>query len=225
MIIGNGLISKSLEVLFKQDEDVIIFASGVSNSQETNETNFLREQKLLEEILNSFIDKKIVYFSSILLKKNISSPYYNHKRKMEKLIKKKSKNFLIIRLPQVIGFGGNNKNLINYFINKINSSEIIEIEKKTYRSIIDVSDLKKIIVHSITTNKKIVNIYGFERIEVLKLAILVSELTNKPINILLKKRGKSIKKEKFNLTKKIAKEIDIDIKNYTKKTLKKYLSD
>jgi hypothetical protein len=45
MIVGNGLIAN----LFKNDdrEKVVFFASGVSNSLETEKSAFLREENLL----------------------------------------------------------------------------------------------------------------------------------------------------------------------------------
>ena len=55
MIIGKGDIAKILN----DRKDAIFFASGVSNSNETNELEYEREKKLL-----SIQDKKNVYFFS-----------------------------------------------------------------------------------------------------------------------------------------------------------------
>ena len=50
MIYGNGLIAKSFNK-YKYNKKFIIFASGVSNSQETNLSEFFKENKLLKRAL------------------------------------------------------------------------------------------------------------------------------------------------------------------------------
>ena len=49
MIIGNGLIAKSLQEI--DSENVLFFASGVSNSLETRDSEFEREYFLLKETI------------------------------------------------------------------------------------------------------------------------------------------------------------------------------
>ena len=59
MIIGNGLIANAF--LDCDNPDVVFFASGVSNSLEKDNANFLREQTLLEKIIAEIKNpKKIV---------------------------------------------------------------------------------------------------------------------------------------------------------------------
>lgn len=53
MIIGTGLIANSLKEI--DSEDVIFFASGVSNSLETRQSEFEREYNLLK---NTFENNK-----------------------------------------------------------------------------------------------------------------------------------------------------------------------
>ena len=60
MIVGDGLIANKLK--FIDSEDIIIFASGVSNSNENNESEFERERELLSTFIG--YDKKLIYFSS-----------------------------------------------------------------------------------------------------------------------------------------------------------------
>ena len=61
MVIGNGLLAKSFSK-YKDDDQVIIFASGVSNSKEVNPEAFMREMDLLRSITNK--DALLVYFST-----------------------------------------------------------------------------------------------------------------------------------------------------------------
>ena len=57
MIVGNGLIASSF--IKHDNDDVIIFASGVSNSLETNQDKFDREIDLLKSYMN-IRDKKLI---------------------------------------------------------------------------------------------------------------------------------------------------------------------
>ena len=140
MIIGDGLIAKSFKKKYKNDENVIIFASGVSNSQENNKSNFERERKLLVNFLKKNSQIKFIYFSTILIDYK-NNPYYNHKKQMEDLVKQYSKNYIIFRVPQLIGDSGNSNNLVNYLVNKIKNKESLEIYTNLKRAVIDVEDL------------------------------------------------------------------------------------
>lgn len=103
--IGNGDIAGVLP----DRDDLLFFASGVSNSSCTDETEYQREVDLL---LEQPRDAHIVYFSSIgVLDGN--SRYYQHKRDMELTIKANFPKYCIIRLGN-ISHGDNPHTLINY---------------------------------------------------------------------------------------------------------------
>jgi len=65
MIVGNGMIAKKFKK-YKDKGNVLIFASGVSNSNETRCTNFSKELKMVKHALKNFNDKQFIYFSSPL---------------------------------------------------------------------------------------------------------------------------------------------------------------
>jgi nucleoside-diphosphate-sugar epimerase len=146
MIIGNGLLAKSINTYFNtinlDHDNHLIFASGVSNSKETQNTEFEREQTLLNNMILEYPTKTIVYFSSCALvhKNYLNIPYYNHKHNMEILVKK-ANNFIILRLPQVIGDSNNKDTIINFFINKIKNNEKLNIKKDAYRYFVDIDDV------------------------------------------------------------------------------------
>ncbi len=80
MIIGNGLISN----LFRENdrENVVFFASGVSNSLETEKSAFLREENLLRNAdfsvsseLETPLAKKTTFSLSFSLNKLAISPF------------------------------------------------------------------------------------------------------------------------------------------------------
>ena len=101
MIIGNGLIANGFDK-YRYNDDVLIFASGVSNSMENNENEFNKEYELLKDSID--IPSKLIYFSTCsIVDDSNKSPYILHKIKMEKLIRENSNNYLIFRLPIVVG--------------------------------------------------------------------------------------------------------------------------
>ena len=63
MVVGNGMIANRF-MSYKDDDDVIIFASGVSNSKDIVEENFVREFQLLHQTVKNNADKTLVYFST-----------------------------------------------------------------------------------------------------------------------------------------------------------------
>jgi nucleoside-diphosphate-sugar epimerase len=141
MIIGNGLIAQSFRPHFDIYKDnAILFASGVSNSKQTLEGEYLREKSLLQNALEQ--DKLLVYFStcSIFDPTLQDSRYIQHKLEMESLIEKKD-DYLIIRLPNVVGKIGNPNTMFNFFINQIIGGNHIQVAKNATRYIIDADDV------------------------------------------------------------------------------------
>ena len=116
MIIGRGDIATSI---YDRDE-FTFFASGVSNSLETKDSEFDRERELL---MNTHTNNTLVYFStlSIYTKK---SDYTRHKLAMEALIKKRFPNYIILRLGNIT-WGNNEHTFINYFKRKLKQNKRI----------------------------------------------------------------------------------------------------
>lgn len=105
MIRGHGDIASVLT----DREDRLYFASGVSNSQETRESEYQREKDLL---LRQDKWRHIVYFSSLSIFYT-DTRYAQHKRQMEKLVKKFFGHHTIIRIGNIT-WGKNPHTLINY---------------------------------------------------------------------------------------------------------------
>jgi nucleoside-diphosphate-sugar epimerase len=141
MIIGNGLIAQSFRPYFDKYEDsTILFASGVSNSKLTLESEYVREKLLLKNALEQ--DKLLIYFStcSIFDPTLQDSRYIQHKLAMESLIEK-SNHYLIVRLPNVVGKIGNPNTMLNFFINQIIAGNNIQVAENATRYIIDADDV------------------------------------------------------------------------------------
>ena len=133
MIVGRGDIASVLN-----DRDgAIFFVSGVSNSNETRESEFMREIELLDKQDKT---KCIFYFSSIALDDlSKNSQYLQHKRRMELLIKSNFENYNIIRIGNIT-WGSNPNTFINYIKNKKSKGESVEI-KDEYKYVIDKEQL------------------------------------------------------------------------------------
>ncbi len=144
MIIGNGLLAKAFDSHYINDSNVLVFASGVSNSKETRHEEFLRERQMLIKALCE--EKFTIYFSTC----SISDPelsdtgYVIHKKEMESLVSS-SENYAIFRLPQVVGVTPNPNTLTNYLYQKITSETTFQIWRHAKRNLIDVDDVALIV--------------------------------------------------------------------------------
>lgn len=127
MIIGHGDIASVLS----DREDRLYFASGVSNSSETRESEYQREIDLLWE---QDISKHLVYFGSLSIFFS-DTRYTHHKRKMEFLVKGSFEHHTIIRMGNIT-WGVNPNTLINFITNKIRNREPFEIQD-VYRYVVD----------------------------------------------------------------------------------------
>jgi len=165
VLIGNGMLASYFEN-YLSNNGVLIFASGVSNSSQIDEKEFARERKLLEKNLKDNNGKLFVYFSSCSIEDSElkDTPYHIHKKNMEQVIKNNSNNYLILRLPNVVGNGGSKSTIINFLINKVRNGQKFELWKNATRNIIDVEDVYKIVSHIIENrifNNTTINIaYG-----------------------------------------------------------------
>jgi len=145
MIIGNGQLANAFKEF--DDKEIVIFASGVADSNCIDEKQFERERLLLTSTLSKYNDKTFVYFSSCALsaKEYPLNDYYKHKKQMELLIKKTTENYYIFRIPQLFGKLKTHKTLINFIYNSIMNDEEFILYSDAYRYVIEMSDLVKLV--------------------------------------------------------------------------------
>ncbi len=145
MIIGHGLIAHGFQA-YTSDPEVIIYASGVANSGETDPTKFLRESDLLKHTLDHIDTATLVYFStfSILTKQ---SPYTLHKLAMEQMIASSGKKHLIIRATNLAGPTNNPNTLLNVLTHRLQHQLKIALQYQCQRNILDIEDLCTIVTH------------------------------------------------------------------------------
>lgn len=129
MIIGHGDIASALV----DREDKLFFASGVSNSLETRESEYQREKDLLYKQHPEFGHLQLVYFSSLAIFYS-ETRYTRHKKEMEDLVKQWP-CYAIVRLG-TITWGDNPNTIINSMKSKVARGEPLEI-RDTTRYVID----------------------------------------------------------------------------------------
>lgn len=155
-IYGTGMIAKALNSVEKIEG--CYFAAGVSNSNCNDEREYKREIIALDNFIHSIGCRRVVYYSSFVAIAG-AGRYADHKRHIENHIQSKCENFLIIRLPQVVGITNNNT-LVSYFTKNIIKKESVNIQRNAFRRIIDVSDVVRIskIMYESTKENKIINV-------------------------------------------------------------------
>lgn len=159
-IIGNGMIARAFMPYQAQLEAVVIFASGVSNSSETDPAAYARECDLLIETLQSckHDPSRIVYFSSGgTIYGNYAglrdektplyprTPYGRQQLLCEALIKNSGAPYLITRLANLIGPGQNHTQLIPALVDQALAGHAHLFQHAT-RDLLDVEDFAPIVI-------------------------------------------------------------------------------
>lgn len=227
MVVGNGMIA-SIFNSYNDNEHIVIFASGVSNSKQSNKSDFEREVKLLTKTIENNLDKKIIYFSSCSIENtNLKDDFYHiHKKNIENIIKLRAKNFIIFRLSNVVGKVSNNTNtIISYLIQKTLSNEQFELWKGSVRNIIDIEDVFRIVDYILQQDlfsNELVNVANPYNMYVEDIAYEIQSFFNIEQTFRIKE-----KKEIFNIDitqiKPIIEKLGIDFRNnYFKNILLKY---
>ena len=131
---------------YRDHPNIVVLASGVSNSTVTDVAQFEREETLLVNTLEEQGIKRFVYFGtcSAVDPELSASPYVRHKLKMERLIETHSVDYLICRLPQAVEHSGNKNTLMNRLYASIRNGQRFQLWRNAYRYIIDVNDVSAV---------------------------------------------------------------------------------
>ncbi|GAB3257026.1 hypothetical protein GCM10027347_19220 [Larkinella harenae] len=142
MVVGNGMIARRFSAYSDRD-DVLIFASGVSNSKENRPAAFEREKNLVETTIAQSPDRLFVYFStcSVADPTEQGSLYTQHKLALENHIRQHCPHYLLIRASNVVGQTENPHTVFNFFVNRIQSGEPFQVWQHACRNLIDVDDV------------------------------------------------------------------------------------
>lgn len=191
MIIGNGLIAS----LFDQQDrsDVLFFASGVSNSLETRVAEFKREEILIRNTIAENPEKIFIYFStcSVYDSSKTGSDYVLHKLKMEQIVKNTVPKFLILRVSNAVGKGGNPNLLMNYLVRSVLNNETINVHTKATRNLIDSDDIRNITLKILQEGSlnRIVNVAYLQNYSIVEILEILERFFDKKISLNLVKSG------------------------------------
>ncbi|MCC6288001.1 MAG: NAD-dependent epimerase/dehydratase family protein [Chitinophagaceae bacterium] len=228
MLIGGGLVAKAFKA-YEKDENVIVFASGVSNSTSEDVSLFEREKHMLLNIITKYPNSKLIYFSTCSIYDNYSrgNAYVEHKLKMEEFIRTQQANYNIFRISNLAGFSTNPHTVLNYFFHHINKGIFFYIWKNASRNIIDIDDayiLCDYIVKNNLFKNKIVNIANPENSKVMEIVANIELLLGKKGNyeVIEKSSDPVIDVEEIKpLFKKLQLTFDA---NYLSRVISKYYS-
>ena len=230
-IIGNGFLAKKFKKhnSFFKEKNYFIYLAGVSNSSEKNSNNFKRDFNRIKLFIKKIKNSKLIYVSScsIFDPNRRNSLYLKNKIKIEKYIKKKINNFLIIRLPEIVGKSKNKNTLTNFFYSKIKNNNKFILYANAKRNLLDINDAIKLVLYFLQSDikEKFLNISNLKFTNSLEIIKTFERLLKKKANyIISNKKHKPWKINTF-INKNILKKNKIIIKNnYLFKTLKKYYS-
>lgn len=227
MIVGNGLIAS----LFTEcdQENIIFFASGVSNSLETKKEEFLREENLIKKTIAENPNKVFIYFStcSIYDSSKVESQYVLHKLKMEQIIIQLCPQYLILRLSNAVGNGGNPNLLMNYLVRSVKNNEIINVHTKATRNLIDVEDIKNITNQLIDKQyfNKIINIAYPENYTIIEILEIMEKFYQTKLYLNLVKSGSGYGIDTHDVESYFIQHALTNKETYLHKILEKYYSN
>lgn len=182
IVIGDWLIAKAF-LWLHIDKNILVFASGVSNSNEENQSAFNQEKQLLIDINKNFPNFTMVYFSSCSIFDPwlVNKAYIIHKKDMEVLICKICSSYCILRLPIIVGESNNPNTLTNYLYNNIVNGYSFNIWKNAKRYLVNVDDVytiaEKLLANDIAMND-VVNV-AFSEYTILDIVKMLEQITGK----------------------------------------------
>ena len=229
-IIGNGFIGRNVNKLRKYiiKSGYTIYTAGISNSNTNSKKELRKEIRLFKIFSKENNSKKLIFISTADVSNNLkrNNLYIINKVKIENIIRKEFNDYIIFRLPQIIGNSKNKKTLINYFYRNIKKNKTIDVLSGVKRNILDIDDVikvlkiiifeKKLIKRTITLSNK----YFVQPIDIVK-------IFEKKLNKVAKIRFKRVSKENWNLENDMSKKlfnkakVKFD-KNYLIKKINKY---
>ncbi len=227
MILGNGLVANGFKS-YENEENYLIFASGVSNSANTDADLFKRERDLLVASQKKHPEKTLVYFSTCSIYDDSlkGSPYVHHKLAMEELVQSQ-KNFHIFRISNLAGKTPNPHTVLNFFIQHILSGNFFRAWENASRNIIDMDDAFAIgdqIIRSQKLMNRVVNIANTANYPVPQIIDAIEQFTGRKGNYEYIERGSNPVID-TQLIEPVARELGIRFEGpYLQNMLQKYYS-
>jgi nucleoside-diphosphate-sugar epimerase len=206
-----------------QVRNCVIFASGVSNSRETDAGEYARERDLVMESITRHSDRTFVYFSSYVAISH-ETPYAKHKRQIEELIRQHARHFLILRLPQVAG-PTRNKTLLRFIARQIATDSRISVKRDATRRIIDIDDVVRIvetITHMRDDIRMVMNVGPKTSLHILDIIRIVEEALGRKSHVLLIEGGDRQEADLSDFIREFGENDRLHAPGYQEQTIRKY---
>jgi dTDP-4-dehydrorhamnose reductase len=221
MIVGRGLIATAFKKSLFDHHSFVVFASGVSNSTESDPGAYAREWELLASTITK--NTTLIYFSTISIfdPTKTVTPYIRHKISIERLIQEKAESYLIVRLPILVGRTDNPHTLINYLTNAIREHRPIELHALACRYLLDIDDLIPLLTPYgfDKTIRLVLNIPGSKKITVPELVNKIQERLQTEGIFTWQNTGAC-----YDIPNDSTETIYLESENYVDDLLRKYLS-
>jgi nucleoside-diphosphate-sugar epimerase len=145
VVVGHGMLAKAFSE-FSEDDRVLIYAAGVSNSLETDPSAFAREKSRLLAAREENPDKLLVYFGTCSVEDpdRRETPYAAHKLEMEAILEGFAAPWMVLRLPLAIGPGRHGRTLAPFLYERISRGERFEVWEHATRYPLDVEDALRV---------------------------------------------------------------------------------
>jgi len=226
MVIGNGMVAKKFES-YKDNNKIIIFASGVSNSKSTHEEAYKREINLLRGTIEEYNKHILIYFStcSIYDPGEKNSRYILHKKEVENIIQSECHQYYIFRVSNLAGQSRNPNTVLNFFVFHILRGINFDLWKNATRNLIDIDDMYKIVDYILKKSlyqNQIVNIANPENYTTEEIITTIETLWKTRANYISIPKGHTFSVD-ISLITPIMKELGIRFeKDYLINLLRKY---
>lgn len=148
-VFGSGAIASRFASYTLQSR-YLIFAGNIHDSAISKPDDISAEESALKVALAGLSGKQtLVYFSSCSIDDITQerSPYVIHKKFAEQLICASAANYLIIRLPQVIGLMETEGGLVNTLVKAFRDGDRFDLWERARRNFIDLDDVYAIVHH------------------------------------------------------------------------------
>lgn len=211
---------------FRDRSDMVVFASGVSNSLETDPAAFKRERELLQEVRKRHPGALLVYFGTCSVDdpERRDTPYVQHKMGMEALLGASQGAWLVLRIPLAIGRNAGSQTLAQFLHERIAHGEPFEIWEGAARYPIDVDDALRIggrLINDPAMWRRCINV-ALRQFPVLDFVRVLEEIVGRKANYLLVRKGQRYELDCPEILQ-IAGELGLDLtEGYLAKVLHKY---
>ena len=225
MVVGDGLIAQAFAALAPR-RDVVIYASGVSDSTETRAEAFERERALLAKTRAENPRALLVYFSTCSVDDpdRRPTPYVQHKLAMEAQLAAAPGPWMVLRLPLAIGPVHRSPTLANFLHDRIVRGEAFEVWSRSMRYPIDVDDVVRIASRFIAERaywRRTINI-ALRAFTVLDFVRVLESITGKRAAYTLVEKGAHYDVPCPEVAR-LASELELDLSpHYLERILRKY---